>query len=266
MEKNRGILYTGERMIPGETPDVFFFEHLQRYYFIKDLCKNKAVLDVGCGNGYGAMFLANYAKEIVGVDIDDEAIKNARRSYIKNNLRFFLTEASGSKLRNKKFGVICSFEVIEHIKNQKKFLLDAKKLLGKNGVFVISAPNKLIVSPNSKKPSNPFHIKEFDYTQFKNFLEKYFKNVEIYGQITKSKLNNLVYIIRYIRNNKYFFYASIAMLNLIKLIFKNTNMWKYQKNFNKSVKILEKNKGKYVITKKNVENSSNFIAICKNVF
>lgn len=261
--KNKFIAYTGERMIPGETPSIFFFEHLRRYYFIKDLCRNKYVLDAGCGNGYGSRFLANYAKNVTAIDIDEGAIKNAQLTYKKSNLKFMPINILNKTLK-RRFDIVCSFEVIEHIRHQEKFICNIKDLLKKNGVLIISTPNKMIVSPNSKKPSNPFHVKELSYAEFKNFMLKHFKNVEVYGQGTNNNLSKLVDFMRYIRCNKYFFYISIFILNFIKIIIKRTDIWDYQKNMRTSVKLLEKNIDKYAISKDGVEKKPNFVAVCKN--
>ena len=160
----KDVKYTGERMVPGEVPSIFFFDHLRRYYFISKLCKCKSVLDVGCGNGYGSSILADKAKCVVGIDVEKEDIYNARHTYKKKNLKFILGGLSSKELINKKYDVVCSFEVIEHVNDQDGFVCGIKNLMKKSGISVISTPNKLVVSPNSKKPSNPFHTKEFEYT------------------------------------------------------------------------------------------------------
>jgi ubiquinone/menaquinone biosynthesis C-methylase UbiE len=52
--------FTGERFIPTEDGKIRL-EHYHRYAAIKDLVKNKKVLDVACGEGYGSSFISGFA-------------------------------------------------------------------------------------------------------------------------------------------------------------------------------------------------------------
>ena len=47
---------------------------------------NSKVVDVYCGVGTITMFLAKYAKEVIGIEIVDSAIDNARRNAERNNI------------------------------------------------------------------------------------------------------------------------------------------------------------------------------------
>ena len=56
-------------------------EHLARYRWAGALVEGKRVLDAGCGTGYGSELLASQgAAEVVGVDVDADAIEAASRS------------------------------------------------------------------------------------------------------------------------------------------------------------------------------------------
>ena len=46
------------------------------------------VLDIASGEGYGLAVLAQVARSVVGVDLDEEAIAHARRTYVRNGLDF----------------------------------------------------------------------------------------------------------------------------------------------------------------------------------
>jgi SAM-dependent methyltransferase len=41
---------------------------------VLDVVKEKNVLDVACGEGYGSFFMAEIAASVVGVDISDETV------------------------------------------------------------------------------------------------------------------------------------------------------------------------------------------------
>ena len=56
-------------------------EHLSRYYFIKELVKDKVILDIACGTGFGTeLLIKSGASFIYAADVADEAIEicNAR--------------------------------------------------------------------------------------------------------------------------------------------------------------------------------------------
>src|SRR5438105_15695606 len=64
---------TGERCIPGETSPIIFAEHIHRYLFALGLVGDRVVLDVGSGEGYGGALLAQRARQVSGIDIDEAA-------------------------------------------------------------------------------------------------------------------------------------------------------------------------------------------------
>ena len=56
-----------EVLVPNETPYESFQEHVNRYAFASNLVKDKIVLDVGCGTGYGSSYLSRKgAKMVIG--------------------------------------------------------------------------------------------------------------------------------------------------------------------------------------------------------
>lgn len=61
----------------------------------------------------------------------------------------------------------------------KDFLQGNKSVLTKNGVILISTPNRLVYSRNRETPNNPYHIKEFTGEELETMLKKYFPNVTI---------------------------------------------------------------------------------------
>ena len=69
----RGLQDTGERLVFENLSEITI-EHLHRYAFAQDFVIGKIVLDVACGEGYGANFLANYAQRVIGCDIDEKTI------------------------------------------------------------------------------------------------------------------------------------------------------------------------------------------------
>lgn len=54
------------RLIHEETNLKFYIEHLKPYEFLKKMAKGKSVLEIGCGDGYGAAYLAEIAALVIG--------------------------------------------------------------------------------------------------------------------------------------------------------------------------------------------------------
>lgn len=181
--------FTGERFIPGieDIDSEIQIEHLQRYQSVTCLIKNKIVLDAACGEGYGSDILSKTAQQVYGVDIDEQSIKHAKETYGKSNLDFLVGSIEKLPFEDEFFDVVISFETIEHVSEdlQNKFLKEIKRVLKKDGLLIISTPNKEIYS-EYRNYSNPFHIKEFYKDEFYSFLKSSFKNVEFFYQLRES--------------------------------------------------------------------------------
>ncbi|MGE5614820.1 MAG: glycosyltransferase, partial [Bacillota bacterium] len=188
------VEYTGERFIPGSDNDKETeIEHLQRYYSLKDIIRDKIVVDAACGEGYGSMFMAGYALKVIGIDISEETIKQAKEKYKKDNLDFICASISKMPVKDKTADIIVSFETIEHVDSQAQndFMLEAQRALKEDGLLIISTPNKEIYS-DLFDYRNPFHVKEFGRSEFHQFLSNYFKYIKMFHQRYEvvSLLNN----------------------------------------------------------------------------
>lgn len=173
---------TGERIILQRESPLMIARHFCAYQFSKDYVKDKSVLDVGCGEGYGAFYLADYAREVLGIDYDKDVISFANDKYKKLNLSFSILDINKDFVPlDKKFDVVVSFQVIEHIADTEVYLKNIKKLLNPEGIFICSTPNRLDASPGSDKPFNKFHVKEYLFREFELLLSNHFSAVDYFG-------------------------------------------------------------------------------------
>ena len=62
--------FTGERFIPEILGEIAI-EHFHRYAFAIRFIKDRKVLDLSCGDGYGSMMMSEYASSVHGVDISN---------------------------------------------------------------------------------------------------------------------------------------------------------------------------------------------------
>jgi ubiquinone/menaquinone biosynthesis C-methylase UbiE len=168
-----------ERIVPDETEPGIVALHLKRYEFARPWCEGKEVLDAGCGVGYGSAFLAERARRVVGVDRSDEAIEYARRRYASPNVEFEVGDLLRLEQPDHSFDVVSSFETIEHLADQERFLAEVRRVLRPDGVFVVSTPR---VDTTDAAPANPFHERELSAGEFERLLRGRFEQVELYGQ------------------------------------------------------------------------------------
>lgn len=173
------ILNSDERMIPENVDYYTWSENYVKYFFTGNFVKDKVVLDIGCGTGYGTHFLIKAgAKKVIGIDNSYETIEYAQSHYRSNNLEFKQMDIDSINLTAQSFDVIIALEVIEHLKNPNLLLNEIKKLLKSDGVAILSTPNQ---NEHPKVFFNKFHVHEMNLTEFDNILKKYFSNVEILG-------------------------------------------------------------------------------------
>lgn len=164
----------------GERLETFVFneatiEHLHRYAIATTLVKEKTVLDIACGEGYGANFLAQKAARVVGIDIDALTIQNAQSKYGRDNLNFKTGSVTQIPEHEASFDVVISFETLEHINEHEKMVHEVKRVLKENGIFIISTPDKKWYTDASGY-RNPHHLKELYEADFKNLVQQHFKN------------------------------------------------------------------------------------------
>jgi len=105
--------------------------------------KKRPILDVGCGNG---VFLKKIVERdhgdvtnLVGVDYTRSAISSARK--IVPEVRFVQANATDLPFENDTFEVVIMMEILEHLKNWKKALSEALRVLVPGGQIIITVPN-----------------------------------------------------------------------------------------------------------------------------
>jgi 2-polyprenyl-3-methyl-5-hydroxy-6-metoxy-1,4-benzoquinol methylase len=180
MVKSTKLKDTGERLIPEyHKGDLIYAEHLLRYESAATLVKNKVVLDIACGSGYGSLILAGSAEKVYGVDVDEATIKYAQEKYHKKNIEYKVGDGAQIPLSDNSVDVVVSFETIEHIKNYHQFIKEVKRVLKKDGLAIISTPNDLEFAEG-----NHFHVHEFEYDELFKTLNKDFKNIKPFFQAT----------------------------------------------------------------------------------
>ncbi|HEX7341269.1 MAG TPA: glycosyltransferase [Rhodanobacteraceae bacterium] len=173
--------FTGERYVPTEHGEIRH-EHLHRYAWCMPLVEGKQVLDIACGEGYGAAMLAGSAKSVIGVDIDPTAVAHAKREYVDvENLDFRRGDAALIPIESDGVDVVVSFETIEHHDKHQEMLSEIRRVLRPDGLLVISSPNRVVYTEQAGH-HNEFHVKELDFGELDALLSGQFRQIHYFGQ------------------------------------------------------------------------------------
>ena len=109
-------------------------------YVANKLGNQQTILEVGCGNGRDAIFLASQGHLVTGLDRSGEAIELCKKLYSNESLEFFFgTITDIAKINKKKYDLIYSRFVIHamSLNEEIKTLNMSHKLLSKDGQLVI---------------------------------------------------------------------------------------------------------------------------------
>jgi ubiquinone/menaquinone biosynthesis C-methylase UbiE len=172
--------HTGERL------ETFIFNgntinHLHRYALALEICKNKTVLDIASGEGYGSNILSGEAKYVYGVDIDENTIEKAKKKYKKGNLEFLVGSTSAIPLEDNTVDIVISYETLEHHDEHNEMMVEIIRVLKPEGMLLISTPDKYFYS-DMRDYENKYHVKELYKNEFSELISEYFDAFNLYSQ------------------------------------------------------------------------------------
>lgn len=140
------------------------------------LKKGMRVLDLGCGRGDLAIFLAKKDIEVVGIDYSKDAIAIASNSLkkmpnkIKELVTFRNEDAKKNSFEKDFFDVVISLDVFEHLYDEelKIVMKNISKILKKNGILLVhTEANKIYLNF-----THPFY--SYPVSTLLTFLNKIF--------------------------------------------------------------------------------------------
>ncbi len=114
----------------------FFLDHLH--------LNQEKILDVGCGTGCNLGLLRRYGSPI-GLDISQEALR-----FCQNKSQKHLVQ-SGQEgdlpFRSESFSLVTVLDVLEHIEEDQKFLIEIRRVCKPGGLLLLTVPaNRLLWS------------------------------------------------------------------------------------------------------------------------
>lgn len=163
---------TGERPVPGVTPDSLLGLHAAGYREVRARLGAGRVLDAGCGVGNESSRLAAPGREVVGVDYDAGAAAEASRSL---GLRVCCSDVAQLAIRDASFDWACSSHVIEHFDTPARHVAEMARVLSPSGTAFFLTPN----APWDFE--NPFHLVLFSRGGLASLLGEHFSEVWVAG-------------------------------------------------------------------------------------
>jgi ubiquinone/menaquinone biosynthesis C-methylase UbiE len=104
------------------------------------------VLDVGCGPGGFTAILAENASRVVGVDVSDEFVDAANRTFERHALtqaNAVTGSASALPFDRESFDVVTLIDVLHHLDDPPAALAEVERVLRPGGRVLVFEPNKL---------------------------------------------------------------------------------------------------------------------------
>jgi ubiquinone/menaquinone biosynthesis C-methylase UbiE len=174
----QAIFSSGEVLHPAAADiNPLFQRHVAGYRFCEPYCRDRVVLDVGTGEGYGAHFLAQTARQLFGLEYAAVLAGHARSRYRRPNLAFARGQAEHLPFPNETFETVVSLQLIEHLPHYRSFLEEARRVLRPGGVLVTVTPNRRTMLSGV----NPYHYTEFDPAELGRAMRPYFAETEVFG-------------------------------------------------------------------------------------
>ena len=152
---------------------------IDRYVIANHWTKGKSVIDAATGKGYGAGILLSLgAKSVVGIDIDEDGVKDANEIYQSPNIGYKVCDIFNLKdqFKENEFEVCTSIETFEHLPPERidEYLQSIK---------YVTSDTVIITTPRRQMPvwnyQGGTHLYEYDSDEFTEILHRNFDGDDI---------------------------------------------------------------------------------------
>lgn len=165
-----------------------------------------SILEIGCGRGWLCKKLSPYGT-VTGIDPVEPVIKYAKKLFPSIEFHALVPSSFIERFPEKKFDIIVSTEVLEHVDDKKAFVSSIYDMLKKNGILILTTPRA---------------------EHFNDFIEFYGqdKKQPVEQWASEQELNDLFENSQFIVQNKNFF----SPLNVRNRTVLMTQLWVCKKN------------------------------------
>ncbi len=184
-------------------------DDIQRVNRVLQLPCGKIVLDVGCSDGSVTIEIAKkwLPEKIVGVDIAGSAIREAKERkrklepFLRKRISFLKKFIEDLNFPDDYFDTIYACETLEHIaQGRLEIAVDnLVRMLKKEGNMIVTVPNRdpaeKYVKENRARWDWPTHYRYFYLHTLKDFLSRYFTNIEFFPLYDDEQPSESIYLI-----------------------------------------------------------------------
>lgn len=140
---------------------------------MKDIVQCNSLLEIGCGQGFfiEQALQKNKFMKVKGIETNKEAVEKAKL----NKLPVEHIDLGEIVNRGETFDAVCTFQVLEHITDPRKFLEEIIAVLAPGGVLIMGVPNRdgFLKNQYSLLDMPPHHMTRWNISAF-IYLEKLF--------------------------------------------------------------------------------------------
>lgn len=157
----------------SETRGKIITDYANKYF------KDKNILEVGCGEGERTRLFFGIARQVWAIDLKDKVKKQ-----YKDKFNFSIGNALCIPFADETFDGVVSFDVIEHIFDDKKAIEEMTRVCKKNGYLMIGTPNRtrlssfcyMLIGRKIQYPyrlgSDVLHLREYIKEELKNLTDR----------------------------------------------------------------------------------------------
>jgi len=168
---------------PKHINNLEFIRILTPYILTRSIVGDKTVLDIGCGFGHGTWLLASKgARQAISIDVDKKKTIQVNEFCCNfRNCGTLVMDAQRLGFRDHSFQIVTCFEVLEHIPNTDLFFSEIRRVLKKDGILLLTTPNRALRLLPLQRPWNPEHLREHTLRTLRKIIRKHFLSVELLG-------------------------------------------------------------------------------------
>ncbi len=133
------------------------------------------VLEIGCGAGRGLEAILDKAASYTAIDKNGKLLESLAAKYPGAHfVRSHIPPLAG--MESNRFDFVLSFQVIEHIENDRLFLEEIHRVLRPGGKAIVTTPNI-----RKSLTRNPWHVREYTAGQLAALVGGIFPKAELLG-------------------------------------------------------------------------------------
>lgn len=108
--------------------------------------KDSSVLDVACGGGFLSNALSPHARQVTGIDLDNNSLNIAKKHDRTRKVIYIKSSAESLSFEDEAFDLVCIMDFLEHVADPLPVLKEAARVLKPKGVLVIHTFNRSFLS------------------------------------------------------------------------------------------------------------------------